>query len=30
MEEVTFIYNRISLTYTTRDGEAVQAQFENE
>ena len=30
MEEVTFIYNRISLTYTTRAGEVVQADFENE
>jgi type VI secretion system secreted protein Hcp len=30
MEEVTFVYHTISLTYTTRDGEVVQAQFENE
>ncbi len=30
LEEVTFVYERIQLTYTTRDGEVVQAEFENE
>ncbi len=30
LEEVTFVYERIQLTYTTRDGEVVQAELENE
>jgi len=29
MEEVTFVFHTIQLTYTTRDGEVVQTEIEN-